>query len=92
MIAIVLLYFWCKSYMATTKHKNTTYNTLNFSNLYFLKSRKVRTWKVFQNQVTYIDVQKMQREKIEKMSKIGMNRESDLLKWCINLPYLGYIC
>jgi len=48
MIAITLLYFWCKSYVATTKHIES-YNTLNVLNLYFSKSRKVCTWRVFQN-------------------------------------------
>jgi len=34
MIAISLLYFWCKSYVATIKHKKVIMH--NISNLYFL--------------------------------------------------------
>jgi len=52
MIAIVPLYFCCKSYMATIKHKKPIiFLIFQISN--FSKSRNVCTWSVFQNQVTY---------------------------------------
>ena len=60
MIAISLLYFCCKSYVATIKHKEPTANTFNISNLYFSKSRKMCTWTVFQNQVTFCGISVME--------------------------------
>ena len=45
---VYLVQILCGYYQA-----KESYNTLNISNLYFLKTGKVHKWRVFKNQVTY---------------------------------------